>query len=234
MTGPSDCFDRDRGAFERLDATDEQQHRLVAETQRLASTDLVAGREERVVDAGRHHLDPRRLGVVVVLELIGLGPRVGDDDVAAPDDLGLGVDAPLRLGITGVGLDPGEGVEHRHQRQVERVLDAVRGDTRQPIVRVQRVDIAVGSQVVDHEVGELVDRRQQLFLRQRRGAGGHVHDPETGLDGDDRRQIVAPAAHVHRRLHARLRERRHELAHVDVHATRHHPTPAGATATSAS
>jgi hypothetical protein len=58
-------------------------------------------------------------------------------------------------------------VEHRHQWQVEGVFDAVRGDARKPIVGVQRIDIALGPQVVDHEVGELVDGRQQFLFGQR-------------------------------------------------------------------
>ena len=62
-----------------------------------------------------------------------------EDRVGAADDLGLGLDAALRLGVAGLGLHPGEGVERRHQREVELVLEPVAGDARQPVVGVDGV-----------------------------------------------------------------------------------------------
>ena len=50
-----------------------------------------------------------------------------------------------RLGVAGLGLHPGQGVEGRHQRQVELVLEAVAGDARQPVVGVEGVDVADGA-----------------------------------------------------------------------------------------
>ena len=86
--------DGDVDALERLDATDEQQHRPVAEVevgQRGAGAGAVAGREEGVVDAGRHDLDPVGLGAVEADELRLLGQARRRDGVGAADDLGLGL-----------------------------------------------------------------------------------------------------------------------------------------------
>ena len=107
-------------ALERLDAPDEQQHGVVVETERgegLAGAALVAGREEGVVDTGRHDLDALGTGAVERDELGRLGRAGGEDGVGAGDDLRLGLDPPGRLGIARLGLDPGERVERRHQRQ---------------------------------------------------------------------------------------------------------------------
>ena len=71
-----------------------------------------------------------------------------------------------------------------------------------------------------HAIGELVDRVGQRLLRQVRRAGGDVHDPEARLDLDDVGQLRVPAAHVDRGVDPGLRELRHELAHVHVHAAR--------------
>ena len=101
-------------------------------------------------------------------ELLGLGGARRGDGVGAADHLGLGLDAALGLGVAGLGLDPGQRVEGRHQRQVELVLEPVAGDARQPVVGVDRVDVAVGRRVGEHAVGELVDDLGQLLLGQRR------------------------------------------------------------------
>ena len=141
---------RDVEALERLDATDEEQHRTVAEREvgeGAPGPGPVAGREEGVVDAGRHDLDARRVGAVEPHELVGLGRAVGEDGVGAADDLGLGPTRRPGLGVAGLGLHPGEGVERRHQRQVELVLEPVPGDARQPVVGVEGVDVAEPSQV---------------------------------------------------------------------------------------
>ncbi len=98
------------------------------------------------------------------------------------------------------------------------MLQAVAGDTRQPVVRVQRVDVAQLLQVLAHPVGERVDDVGQLLLGQVGGAGVDVDDPEPGLHLDHLGRLGVPAAGEHVGLHARLGQRRHQLAHVDVHA----------------
>ena len=153
--------------------------------QRGAGPGAVAGREEGVVDAGRHELDARRVGAVEAHELVGLGPARGEDGVGAADHLGLGPHPALGLGVAGLGLHPGQGVEGRHERQVELVLEAVAGHARQPVVGVEGVDVAERPQVVAHAVGELVDDVGQLLLGEVGRAGLDVDDPEARLDLDD-------------------------------------------------
>ncbi len=175
-----------------------------------------AGREEGVVDARRHDLDPGGVGAVEAAELLGLGLGRGGDGVGAADDLGLGVDAVLRLEVARLGLGAGQGVEGGHQRQVELVLDAVARHARQPVVHVHRVG-GVPQQVADHVVGELGDDALELLLRQVGRARVDVHHAEAGLDLDLVGQVGVPAPHVHLARHARLGQRCHQLTDVDVH-----------------
>ena len=79
-------------------------------------------------------------------------------------------------------------------------------------------------QLGEDPVGELVHELGQPLLGHVVRTGVDVDDPEPGLDVDDVGQVVAPAPCVHRARDARLRQRRHELAHVHVHA----PAVAGA------
>jgi hypothetical protein len=127
-------------ALEGLDPADEQQHRLLPQSEGAAGPPLVARREEGVVHAGRHDLDAIGRGVVEDGQLALLGGAGGADHVRAPDDRGLGLGPALGLGVTVLGLDPGEGVEGRHQGQFEAVLQLVAGQARQPVVGVDHVD----------------------------------------------------------------------------------------------
>ena len=87
-----------------------------------------------MVDARGDDLDPRRLRAVVVDQLTHLLGAAGQDHVGTPDDLGLGVDSALGFQVTGLGLDPGQGVEDGGQREVELVLEAVPSHAAQPVV----------------------------------------------------------------------------------------------------
>ena len=64
------------------------------------------------------------------------------------------------LVVVVLGLHPGEGVERRHQRQVELVLDARGRPRRQPVVGVDGVGGVISREAVEHAVGELVDERR--------------------------------------------------------------------------
>ena len=130
--------------------------------ERGAGTVAGPGREEGVVDAGRHELDAAPVGAVEALELVGLGLAGGEDRVGAADHVGLGSHAALGLGVAGLGLHAGERVERRHERQVELVLEAVAGDAREPVVGVERVDVA--------EVARGGRRRRRRSRRRRRAA----------------------------------------------------------------
>ena len=98
------------------------------------------------------------------------------------------------------------------------MLEPVAGQTRQPVVGVDRVGAALAPQVAGHAVGELVDDLGQVFLGQLGWPGIDVHDPETGLDVDHLGQVVGPPAHVDLGTHTGLGQRGDELPHVDVHA----------------
>jgi hypothetical protein len=116
-------------ALERLHPAHEEQDGLVAEAQRTAGAALVARREEGVVDTRGDDLDAVGGGVVEHRQLALLGGTGGTDDVRAADDRALRLGPALRLGVAVLGLDPGQGVEGRHQRQGQAVLQFVAGQT---------------------------------------------------------------------------------------------------------
>ena len=83
-------------------------------------------------------------------ELLLLLDAADAHGVGAVDQLGLGAVAPTRFGVAAFGLDPRQGVERRHERDVEHVLDAVRDDAAQPVVGVHDVGPAGGGDVGEH------------------------------------------------------------------------------------
>ena len=123
------------------------------------------------------------------------------------------------LGVAALRLDPGERVERRHERDVEDVLDAVGDDAAEPVVGMDDVGAAVGLEMGEHTVGELVEDVGERLLREVVRAGLDVHDAVTGLDEHLGRQPGTVGAGVGRALDACLGERRHHLAHVHVHPT---------------
>ena len=140
------------------------------------------------------------------------------DRVRALDDLGFGPVAPLRLGVTTLGLDPCERVERRHERHAQFVLEVVSDDTTQPVVAVDDVGGAVGPEPLHHAMTELVRDIGQRLFRQVVWTGLDVDDPVVRLDLDLGGEALLVGAGERDALDARLRERRDELAHVDVHA----------------
>ena len=64
-----EAADREADALERLDATDEQDHAPTVEPEAVPRRGAIAGREHRVVDAGRDDLDAIGVGVVERREL---------------------------------------------------------------------------------------------------------------------------------------------------------------------
>ena len=134
------------GALQRLDPPDEQEQRSPGgEIECPSRLGPVAGSEEGVVHAGGHDADPRRVGAVELGDLGRLDGAGGEDRVRAPDHgrLGLGPDVPgVRLDLlgAGLGLDPVQRVERRHQGEVELVLDGVPGDAAEPVVGVHGIE----------------------------------------------------------------------------------------------
>jgi hypothetical protein len=210
--------DRHVGALERLDAPDEQQQRSVdVEAERTAGPRLVAGREERVLDAWSDDLEAALRFAVVEAELIGLLLAAHADRVGAVDDLGLGTVTPHRFGITVGGLHPGEGVEGGHERNVELVLERVADDAAQPVVGVDHVGAFVPSQPVEHAVAELVGDLRERFLGEVVRPCRDVDHAVAGFDEDLVGKAVSVGAGERGGLDTRLRQGRAEFADVHVH-----------------
>ena len=138
--------DREVGALESLDATDEQQQRSIAQAELSPRRAAVAGREHQVVDAGCDHFDAVGVGAVEAHELLALLFGRRDDEVGAAHDLGF--DARAQRGVTrhaDLCLHALERVERGDEREVELVLQLVPDRARHPVVRVQHVVRRAGS-----------------------------------------------------------------------------------------
>ena len=98
------------------------------------------------------------------------------------------------------------------------MLQPVTGDARQPVVGVERIDVADGQHVGANGVGEHVDDVGQLLLGEVRGSRLDVDDPEPWLHLHELGRGVVPPAREHVGGDAGLGEGGHQLAHVDVHA----------------
>jgi hypothetical protein len=104
-----------------------------------------------VLHPGRDDLDASLRVAVETSELLLLLDAAHADRVGAVDQLGLGSVTPAGLGVAALGLHAGDRVERRHERDVEDVLDAMRGHfAAQPVVGVHDVGAAVGQQVLEH------------------------------------------------------------------------------------
>ncbi len=150
-------------------------------------------------------------------ELIGLLLAADTDRVGAVDDLGLGAITPVRLGIAVGGLHASEGVERRHERHVEFVLEPVADEPAEPVVAVDHVGPLVAGEPVEHPAAELVGDLRQRFLGEVVRAGLDVDDAVTGLDHHLVGQSVAVGAGEGGGLDAGLGERGAQFADVHVH-----------------
>ena len=157
VSQPGESLHGHAETLQGLDATHEQEHRLVPQPQSGPGAAAGPGREEGRVHAGRHHVDALGVRAVESGQLLDLGHGVGGDHIRARDHLGLRLDPALRLGVPSGGLYPGQGVERGHQRQVEFVLEPVRGHAGQPVVGVKHID-RVLPQARRNSLGELIDR----------------------------------------------------------------------------
>ena len=178
----------------------------------------VAGREEGVLDGRRHDLD-RAGGVAVQAAELALLLRAADaDGVAAADDLRLGPVPPRRLEVAALGLDPGQGVERRDERQVEVVLEPVADHAAQPVVAVDRRRRRA------RRAGARGRRAVNSSSSSASASFGRSNGPAgtctTRWPGSTTTSGARPGpvgAGVRRALDAGLGERRRDLAHVDVH-----------------
>ena len=95
-----------------------------------------------MLHARRHDLHPVGGRAVEIHQMACLGLAGGAHDVRAGHHLLLGAGARWRLRLAEGLLHPGEGMERGHERSVEGVLDPVTGHAGQPVVGVDRIDVA--------------------------------------------------------------------------------------------
>ena len=148
---------REVGALQRLDAPDEEERRTDRRDRaRRAPTGVVPAPTAENISwstPGGTISIAIALGAVEVDELLALVGRGREHEVGAADDLLLDPGARRRVVVDpGFGLDPGQRVERRDERQVELVLQPVADRAGDPVVRVQRV-------VADVLGGHVVERR---------------------------------------------------------------------------
>ena len=109
-------------ALQPLKPTDKQQHRRIRQLQRSTCAGPATGRKEGVIDAQRNFFDTGRIGVVEPNQLFGFDGGVGQNDVGAADGAGFRHGPFLGLGVVGLGLHPGQGVERHGERPIEFVF----------------------------------------------------------------------------------------------------------------
>ena len=185
--------------LERLDPADEEHERRLGQAQALSRFVRVAGREDRVIDAGRDDLDTIGIGAVFGDQLGALVRRRRHDPIGARDDLALDNDAFGRIVFEARGpFGVRERVKGRDERQIELMLELMADVTREPVVRVERVERPCGREMATRGFDEVADEAAQRFLRQRRRTpSAKVDDTKAGLDVDDLGLIRAIGAGEH-------------------------------------
>jgi len=216
-----------------LDAANEDQQRaLPVEADGPAGLSAVTGAEECVVDTRGHDPDPGGIGPVQLGDLGGLHRTGGQHGVRTADDGRLGLrptvgGVGLDLLRTGLGLDPVERVEGRHQGKIESVLDHMTRHAAQPVVGMYGVEghVPLGTEVAGplHGFHDAIrklldDGGQRLFGHGAGRPGRDVVDPEPGFDVDHSREVFGPRPGEHVAGHAGPGQGRRELADVHVHA----------------
>ena len=187
----------------------------------------VAGGEDAEVDAGRHGGHLQRVRVVEIDQLRGLGSSVRDQPVSGSDDSGLADDATGRLWHISFSeqrvLDLGHRVHRVDQRHLPTVLREASDLSRQPVVRVDQVEVPRLMLGLDaQDAGrEWAEQRRQVFLRHRleRASRDMPHQDARGqLDRGRQRTGSRPREDLD--LHAKGSESTRSLDDVDVHAAR--------------
>ena len=191
------CLDSYLRALQRLDPAGEHDDRVVpADAGQLPGRCPVPGAEDIGVDAGRHDVDPPRVGVVEGDQLARLDGGVGDQPVRLGDDLLLADDAAARFRLVVVGhrcvLDLGQGVRGVHQRHPPAVLGQVADLPGKPVVRMHDVVVAgrAAGLGTHHPGREGTQLTGQFFLVQPLEGPGHdVPDQHARGQLGDRRLI---------------------------------------------
>jgi hypothetical protein len=82
---------------------------------------------------------------------------------------------------------------------------------------VDRVGPAVASKVPSDTITKFIKDLRQVFFRKIKRAGIDMHDTKAGFHIDELGLIFSRSPRVDLGLHARLRERADEFAHVHIH-----------------
>ena len=210
-------LDRQFGALERLQPSDEQQHRPGWQPDCRARGVSLTWREHGPVHAGCQHVNSLWRYVVQRSELARLRVSRGEHGVRAIDDTLLGLAAVARLGIAGARLDAAQRVKGDGQRDIEAVLQHMSGQAAQPVVSVDCVDWPP-SEVLADPISKRCDDREQVVLVERWSAGVDVGDAQPRLDFDVVRLRRIGATGVDVAIDAKMGQRGGELTHVHVQA----------------
>jgi hypothetical protein len=97
------------------------------------------------------------------------------------------------------------------------MLQAVTNNSGQPVVGVNRVGAAIASKKSRDTIAKFIKDLRQVFFREIKWAGIDVHDTKAGFHIDELGLIFSRSPRVDLGLHARLRERADEFAHVHIH-----------------
>ena len=185
---------RDVDALERLDAADEQQHRVVAETEGLAGA--AAGRRARRRRArrrGRRSRCARAGRRTAGVNCVGLLRAAHADGVGAADDLRLGPLPPSGSRSPPSAFTRASVWNVLTSGRSELVLHPVAGHARQPVVGVDDVAPARASRWSITPSANASTVAGELLLGEVERPGVDVDDPEARLDGHLVGQVVAPA-----------------------------------------
>jgi hypothetical protein len=155
--------DGDVGALERLQASDEDDERIVRESEPSLGRGTVAGTEPLEIDTRRRDEDVRWLRVVQVDQLVAFGLGRRDDAVGAGDHAVLAALAEDGLGRIAGARDvfhSRQRVEGNDMRDVPRLAQE---GSRNPGEPVMRMDHVVRT-VLHHAVRETPDQPWQQLL----------------------------------------------------------------------
>ena len=214
------------GRLEGLDPAGEEEHQGVGrDAAGGPGCGLVLGAEDGGVDTRVDDLDPPRLGVVQVDQLLGLEVGVGDEHVGGLDHLLLSDDARGRLGGVALGERLVLDLRHRVHRVHERYAPAVPGECAdlagEPVVGVH--DVVVPERVLrfraQHLAREHAQLAGQLVLRESlERAGVHVGHLDAVGHRHDRVEQAARRPGEDVDLDATGGQPPGDLHDVDVHA----------------
>jgi hypothetical protein len=173
-----------------------------------------------VLNTRSHDLDLTRWVAVQASELLFFFVTTHTDRIRASDDPCLGTLTALRLGISAFSFDAGQCVKRRHEWNVALVLDAVSGNARQPVVRMDDIGRSALTHIFEDEVGEIGDDAFEIFFAHVVPTRWNMDHSMIGFDENFSGQPWSPRSGVRRDLDTRMRKTGHEFTYVDIHATR--------------